>query len=162
MKLIYLLKEIHQADRPRVGGKAYALARMAAIFGAPVSSLNNAGNALKAAFLSVVTLGIYPTLAGEIDYALLPIENTIAGSLQDVYRLLDHSELWIVDEEILPIEHTLLARPGTRLEDLQVIRSHPVALQQCDRFLAALENLGGDRFRHVQNAVRYYLKNRST
>jgi len=57
--------------------------------------------------------------AGEVDYALLPIENTIAGSLQEVYRLLDQSELWIVDEEILPIEHTLLARPGTRLEDLR-------------------------------------------
>ncbi len=51
--------------------------------------------------------------AGEVDYALLPIENTIAGSLQEVYRLLDQSELSIVDEEILPIEHTLLARPGT-------------------------------------------------
>ena len=76
--------------------------------------------------------------AGEIDYALLPIENTIAGSIQEVYRLLDRSELAIVDEELLPIEHTLLALPGTQLEDLEVIQSHPVALQQCDRFLSAL------------------------
>ncbi len=76
--------------------------------------------------------------AGEVDYALLPIENTIAGSIQEVYRLLDSSDLSIVDEELLPIEHTLLALPGTRLEDLRVIRSHPVALQQCDRFLSAL------------------------
>jgi 3-deoxy-7-phosphoheptulonate synthase len=76
--------------------------------------------------------------AGEIDYALLPIENTIAGSIQEVYRLLDRSELSIVDEELLPIEHTLLALPGTKLEDLRIIQSHPVALQQCDRFLSAL------------------------
>jgi len=76
--------------------------------------------------------------AGEIEYALLPIENTIAGSLQEVYKLLDRSELWIVDEEVLPIEHALLTLPGASLEKLQVIRSHPVALQQCDRFLSAL------------------------
>ncbi len=92
--------------------------------------------------------------AGEIDYALLPIENTIAGSLQDVYRLLDRSELWIVDEEILPIEHTLLARPGTRLEDLQVIRSHPVALQQCDRFLAALGHCNSESYWDTAAAAR--------
>lgn len=92
--------------------------------------------------------------AGEVDYALLPIENTIAGSLQEVYRLLDQSELWIVDEEILPIEHTLLARPGTRLEDLQVIRSHPVALQQCDRFLSALGHCNSESYWDTAAAAR--------
>ena len=92
--------------------------------------------------------------AGEIDYALLPIENTIAGSLQEVYRLLDQSELWIVDEEILPIEHTLLARPGTKLEDLQVIRSHPVALQQCDRFLSALGHCNRESYWDTAAAAR--------
>ena len=54
------------------------------------------------------------------------------------YDQTDRSELAIVDEELLPIEHTLLALPGTQLEDLEVIQSHPVALQQCDRFLSAL------------------------
>ena len=84
--------------------------------------------------------------SGEIDYALLPIENTIAGSIQEVYRLLDRSELAIVDEEMLPIEHTLLALPGTKLEDLRVIQSHPVALQQCDRFLSALGQCRSESF----------------
>jgi chorismate mutase/prephenate dehydratase len=92
--------------------------------------------------------------AGEIDYALPPIENTIAGSLQEVYRLLDRSELAIVDEEILPIEHTLLARPGTRLEDLRVIRSHPVALQQCDRFLSALGHCSSESYWDTAAAAR--------
>lgn len=59
--------------------------------------------------------------AGEVDYSLLPIENTIAGSLQEVYRLLDTSEMCIVDEEVLPIEHTLLGLPGASLDELQVL-----------------------------------------
>ena len=92
--------------------------------------------------------------AGEVDYALLPIENTIAGSLQEVYRLLDKSELWIVDEEILPIEHTLLGLPGSRLEDLTVIRSHPVALQQCDRFLSALGHCNSESYWDTAAAAR--------
>ncbi|MDX1501520.1 MAG: prephenate dehydratase domain-containing protein [Thermoanaerobaculia bacterium] len=76
--------------------------------------------------------------AGEADYALLPIENTIAGSIHDVYRELAQRRVALVDEEIWRVEHCLAARPGTRLADLRRIRSHPVALQQCSGFLRGL------------------------
>ncbi len=50
--------------------------------------------------------------AGELDYALLPIENTIAGSLNETYGLLAERQLSIVDEEILPVDHCLVGLPG--------------------------------------------------
>ena len=76
--------------------------------------------------------------AGEVDYALLPIENTIAGSIHDVYRELSHRQLALVDEEIWQVEHCLAAQPGVRAGEVRVVRSHPVALQQCSRFLRGL------------------------
>jgi chorismate mutase/prephenate dehydratase len=76
--------------------------------------------------------------AGETDYALLPIENTIAGSLNEIYHLLAERKVSVVDEEILPIEHCLIGLPGATLEGLRRIRSHPVALQQCQQFLNAM------------------------
>ena len=76
--------------------------------------------------------------AGEVNYALLPIENTIAGSIHDVYRELSHRRVVLVDEEIWRVEHCLAAQPGVQTADLRLIRSHPVALQQCSRFLRGL------------------------
>jgi chorismate mutase/prephenate dehydratase len=76
--------------------------------------------------------------SGEVDYAFLPIENTIAGSIHAVYREIAHRPLALVDEEIWRVEHCLAAPKGTRLADVEVVRSHPVALQQCSRFLRGL------------------------
>ena len=73
--------------------------------------------------------------AEEIDYALLPVENTIAGSINEVYRLLAQRAVSVVDEEYWPVEHCLAALPGADLTDITIIRSHPVALQQCQKFL---------------------------
>jgi 3-deoxy-7-phosphoheptulonate synthase len=76
--------------------------------------------------------------SGAADLALLPIENTVAGSLNEVYRLLKRYPLQIVAEETLVIEHVLAGLPAGRVEDLQQVISHPVALQQCQRFLAGI------------------------
>ncbi len=76
--------------------------------------------------------------AGEVDYALLPIENTIAGSIHDVYREISHRRVALVDEEIWQVEHCLAAQPGVRVGEVRLVRSHPVALQQCSRFLRGL------------------------
>jgi len=76
--------------------------------------------------------------SGDVDYALLPIENTIAGSINDVYRLLAERRVHIVDEEEWNVEHCLLGMEGARLDGLRVIRSHPVALQQCTKFLDSM------------------------
>ena len=72
---------------------------------------------------------------GDTDYGLLPIENTLAGSVVASYDVLATSPLSVVGEVITPIHHCVLGVPGASLELLTSIRSHPVALAQCTRFL---------------------------
>ncbi|MBX3155536.1 MAG: chorismate mutase [Deltaproteobacteria bacterium] len=74
--------------------------------------------------------------AGAADLALLPIENTTAGSINEVYDLLAPGTLHITGEVISAIEHCLLALPGVRLDELRVVISHPQALAQCHDFFA--------------------------
>jgi chorismate mutase/prephenate dehydratase len=92
--------------------------------------------------------------SGAIDYALLPIENTIAGSINEVYDLLGHRPVTIVGEEVWEVEHCLLGLPGARLEDLRVVRSHPVALQQCGRFLDRLVGVTSESFHDTAGAAQ--------
>ena len=72
---------------------------------------------------------------GSADYAVLPIENSSAGAVNEVYDLLMEFENYIVGEVFLPIEHTLAGLPGTKLSDIERVYSHPQALMQCARFL---------------------------
>lgn len=75
---------------------------------------------------------------GTADYAILPIENTTAGSINDTYDVLAHKDLHIVGEEVLHIEHCLMAPGKVKLENIRRILSHPQAIAQCSRFLASL------------------------
>jgi prephenate dehydratase len=68
------------------------------------------------------------------DALLVPVENTLAGSVVRVYDLLLDSPLEMCGETILPIEHHLMACPGATFADLRAVASHPVALAQCERF----------------------------
>ncbi|TMG53138.1 MAG: bifunctional chorismate mutase/prephenate dehydratase, partial [Chloroflexi bacterium] len=71
--------------------------------------------------------------SGEADAAVVPVENTHAGSVADVYDLLrHHHENTIVAELILRVRHSLLGVRGARLEDVRVARSHPQALAQSE------------------------------
>ncbi len=78
---------------------------------------------------------------GAIDYGFLPIENSIGGSIADVNRLLIDNLLHIVDEEVWDVDHVLAAKPGTALEEIRVVRSHPAALTQCEGFLRAMDDV---------------------
>ena len=73
---------------------------------------------------------------GTADLALLPIENTTAGSINETYDLLADGKLHITGEVVSSIEHCLLALPGVALGDLRVVISHPQALAQCHAFFA--------------------------
>ena len=77
-------------------------------------------------------------LAGDADYVLLPVENTIAGTINEVYSLLNEHPVAIVDEEAWEVEHVLAGLPGASLEQIRTVRSQAVALQQCHRFLDEL------------------------
>ena len=75
---------------------------------------------------------------GEVDAAVVPVENTHAGSVADVYDLLrTHRTAQVVAEAIVRVRHCLLAIPGATLESIKVARSHPQALAQSEDFLRA-------------------------
>jgi len=75
-------------------------------------------------------------LRGEVDAALLPVENSIEGSVGATLDLMVHRPgLRIRRELMLAVEQHLLARPGTRIEELERVLSHPQALGQCTAFL---------------------------
>lgn len=69
---------------------------------------------------------------GSADYAVLPIENTTAGIVADNFDLLVDFENYIVAEQIIPVEHVLMAAPGTTVEEIRKVFSHPQALSQCE------------------------------
>ena len=72
---------------------------------------------------------------GRADMAVLPIENTTSGGITEVYDLLMRTQLSLIGEVKLKVEHCLLALPGTHIDDLTKIYSHPQAMLQCSRFL---------------------------
>src|SRR5262245_41290485 len=73
----------------------------------------------------------------QVDCALAPIENSLAGSIHKNYDLLEEHDLQIIGEVNLRIVHNLIAPQGIRLEDLRRVYSHPVALAQCEKFFRA-------------------------
>ncbi|MFW6110622.1 MAG: prephenate dehydratase [Thermoproteota archaeon] len=76
---------------------------------------------------------------GEVDYGVVPIENSLAGSINETYDLLLKSGLRVCGEINLRVSHCLIANPDTRLKDIDTVYSHPQALAQCRSFLESLD-----------------------
>lgn len=72
---------------------------------------------------------------GSADFAVLPIENSSAGIVSDIYDLLLEFENYIVGEQIIKIEHCLLATPGTKKRDIERVYSHAQSLMQSSHYL---------------------------
>ena len=79
--------------------------------------------------------------AREATHGILPIENTIGGTIHRNYDLLLEHELAIVAEVKLPVVHNLLVKAGTTLEQVKRVYSHPQGLAQCERFLRTLKSV---------------------
>ena len=77
---------------------------------------------------------------GEADYGLLPVENTTAGSINEVYDLLSCAQVSIVGEEVLRVEHCLLALDEAVLANIRQVYSHPQALVECMKYVSKLPN----------------------
>lgn len=75
--------------------------------------------------------------SGHVDVAVIPIENSLAGSVSEHYDLLLTHDVRVERETELRIRHNLIAVPGVTINDIERVYSHPVALAQCRRFLAA-------------------------
>lgn len=72
---------------------------------------------------------------GKADYAVLPIENSTAGIVNDTYDLLMEYNNYIVDQTEVKVEHSLLGLPDAQISDISVVYSHPQGLMQCSRYL---------------------------
>lgn len=79
--------------------------------------------------------------SGLVDHGVVPIENSLAGSIHRNYDLLLQHKLYIVAEYNLRVSHCLIAHPGVTLSEITHIYSHPQGLAQCEQSLAKLENV---------------------
>jgi chorismate mutase/prephenate dehydratase len=75
---------------------------------------------------------------GSVRYGMLPVENTTAGSVNEARDLLAESDLCVVGEEILRVEHCLVGLHEARVKEVRRVYSHPQALAQCSAFLSGL------------------------
>ncbi len=73
--------------------------------------------------------------SGDVPYGILPVENTLGGSIHQNYDLLVENDVHIVGETKLKVVHSLIANKGTKLEQIRRIYAHPQAAAQCERFL---------------------------
>jgi prephenate dehydratase len=76
---------------------------------------------------------------GRVDYGLVPIDNSQAGSINETYDLFLKHGLHLVAETVVRVDHCLLGLPGIAIDDLAEVISHPHAIAQCEEFLSALE-----------------------
>lgn len=104
---------------------AYSQAAMMEYFGEAVDGFNV--NTFRDAMLAIDE--------GSADFAVLPIENSSAGIVSEIYDLLVEFENYIVGEQIIRIEHCLMASPGTKIEDIRTVYSHPQSLMQSAHYL---------------------------
>jgi len=79
--------------------------------------------------------------SGRVELGILPIENSLTGSIHRNFDLLLEYDVRIIGETALRIVQNLIALPGVHLEDIRTIYSHPQALEQCRRFLSGLKNV---------------------
>ena len=91
---------------------------------------------------------------GTAGYGVLPIENSIGGSIHRNFDLLLQHDLPIIAELEQPVVHHLLALPGSTLESIRRVYSHPQALAQCSTFLSALENCRVEMEEDTASAAR--------
>lgn len=132
-KLPFICVESLNAENTRVvfqGAEgAYSQAAMQQFFGEKVNNFHV--DTFRDAMIAIDE--------GTADYAVLPIENSTAGIVSEIYDLLAEFENYIVGEQIIKIEHCLMGLPGTSLTDIKTVYSHPQSLMQSARFLSTYD-----------------------
>ena len=96
----------------------------------------------------------------EADFAVIPIENSLAGSIHKNFDLLARHSLEIVAETSLRIEHSLIACPGMSLRRIRRIYSHPVALEQCTKLLSRMKGVECFPYYDTAGSVKFLSEQR--
>ena len=94
-----------------------------------------------------------------VDFGLVPIENSLAGSIHQNYDLLLQHNLSIVGEQYLRIHHCLIGRPGAQISNIKKIISHPQALAQCERYIRNLPSVSSEPKYNTAGSVKLISKN---
>ena len=97
-------------------------------------------------------------VSGAVDGAVLPIENSLHGSVAEHYDLLLAEPVRIARESLLRVRHNLIARPGVKLTDVRRAMSHPVALSQCRRWFAAHPEIEAVNFYDTAGSVKQVME----
>lgn len=95
---------------------------------------------------------------GAVDAAVIPIENSLAGSVVEHYDLLLHHDVGVESEWLLRIRHNLIGVPGTRVEKVRHAYSHPVALAQCRRFFVEHPEIEAAPFYDTAGSVKQLME----
>src|SRR5580698_7635707 len=96
-------------------------------------------------------------VAGSVDGAVLPIENSLHGPVAEHYDLLLAQPVRIVRESLLRVRHNLIARPGVKLGEIRRALSHPVVLSQCRRWLAEHPGIEAVNFYDTAGSVKHLM-----
>ncbi len=97
-------------------------------------------------------------LMRRVDAAVLPIENSLHGSVAEHYDLLLAHPVRIDGESLLRIRHNLIAAPGVKIEEIRNVLSHPVALSQCRRFLGEFQQAKQVPFYDTAGSVKHLME----
>jgi prephenate dehydratase len=96
-------------------------------------------------------------VSGDVDGAVLPIENSLHGSVAEHYDLFLEQPVRIERESLMRIRHNLIAVPGVKLEEIRQVISHPVALSQCRKFLGAHPEFAALPFYDTAGSVKHIM-----
>jgi prephenate dehydratase len=95
---------------------------------------------------------------GAVEAAVIPIENSLAGSVLEHFDLLLAHDVKVVGETLLRIRHNLIGMPGTATAEIERVYSHPVALAQCRRFLAGHPQMAAIAFYDTAGSVKQLME----
>jgi len=120
----------------------------------PCESFDAVFDAVEAGTRDVAACNAAACNAGACDAGLVPVENSLAGSIHRNYDLLLQRSLTIVGEHYLRVRHCLIAHPGVALAEIRKVISHPQGLAQCDRYLKSLPGVKSEAAYDTAGSVK--------